>query len=88
MVKTPLEMRALAQDLTVSVWTLSAIGTLFESGLVEHLRESMSLDDLAVRCPALSKTLIKRCLAVAAAAGVVAAENGHYQLAQGAMPFS
>jgi hypothetical protein len=82
------EMRALTQDLTVSMWTLSAIGVLFESGLAENLREPRPLDELAARCPGLAKTHIERCLRVAAAAGVVAFEDDRYRLADGATAFS
>jgi hypothetical protein len=55
MISNPMEMRALSQDLANSTWTLGAIGALLESGLVEHLRELRSADDLAARCPGLSK---------------------------------
>ena len=88
MIATPPEMRALTHDLTVSMWTLSAIGVLFESGLAESLREPRPLDELAARCPGLSRTLIERCLGVAAAAGVVVSEGDRYRLADGATPFS
>ena len=75
MIGNPQEMRALSQDLANSTWTLGAIGALLESGLVEHLREPRSADELAARCPGLSKGRIERSLAVAAAAGVVVAEG-------------
>ena len=60
MISNPQEMRALSQELTNSAWTLAAIGALFESGLVEHLREPRSADDLSARCPGLSKGRIER----------------------------
>ena len=82
------EMRGLTQDLANSTWTLAAIGALLESGLVEHLGEPRSPDELAARCATLSKTRIERCLAVAAAAGVVVAEGGQYRLAPGGMPYA
>ena len=88
MITTPPEMRALTHDLTVSMWTLSAIGVLFESGLAENLREPRPLDELAAQCPGLSKAHLERCLRVAAAAGVVAFEGDRYRLADGAAPFS
>lgn len=84
---TPQEMRALAHDLEGSVWTLASVGVLFESGLIEHLREPRSLDDLAARSTTLSRDRLERCLAVAATAGVVAVEGARFRLAEGAMPF-
>jgi SAM-dependent methyltransferase len=87
MVTNPQEMRALAFDLSLSTWTLAAIGALFESGLVDQLREARTVDELAASSRTLSRTRLERCLAVAAAAGVVVAEGGRYRLAEGAMPF-
>ena len=49
MIATLPEMRALSHDLTVSLWTFTAIGVLFESGLAEHLREPRSLGELAAQ---------------------------------------
>ena len=88
MIMTVPEMRALTHDLTVSLWTMSAIGVLFESELAENLREPRSVDDLAEKCTGLSRIHIARCLGVATAAGVVAIEGGRYRLADGVMPFS
>jgi hypothetical protein len=88
MIATPPEMRELTHELTVSTWTLAAIGALFESDLVDHLREPRSADDLATRCPALAKSHIERTLGVAAAVGVVKVEGGLYQLAPGVVPLS
>jgi hypothetical protein len=87
MITTPMEMRALAFELTTSVWTAGAIATLFESGLAPHLREPCSLDDLAAERPDLPRARIERCLAVAACAGVVVADGQHYRLAEGVLPF-
>ena len=88
MIGNPQEMRALTQELANSAWTLGAIGALVESGLLEHLREPHGLDDLAACCPGLSKSRIERCVAVAAAAGVVVPDGAQYRLSQGALPFS
>jgi SAM-dependent methyltransferase len=88
MIGNPQEMRALTMDLTCSTWTLAAIGALFESGLVEHLREPRTADDLATRCPSLASTTIRCCLDVAAAAGVVTNDGGRYRLADGVMPLA
>jgi protein-L-isoaspartate O-methyltransferase len=88
MIGNPQEMRALTQDLANSTWTLSAIGALFESGLVEPLREPHTAEELAARCPGLSRGRIERCLAVAAVAGVVVADGLKYRLAPGVLPFS
>jgi hypothetical protein len=87
MIATLPEMRALTHELTVSVWSLAAVGVLFESGLVEHLREPHSVDDLATKCPSLPRSRLERCLALGAATGVVSADGGRYRLADGAMPF-
>jgi SAM-dependent methyltransferase len=88
MIANPQEMRALTQGLANSTWTLGAIGALLESGLVEHLREPHAIDELATRCPGLSRSRVERVLAVAAAVGVVVAEGTQYRLAPGAMPFA
>lgn len=87
MIESPEELRAFTSELGVSVWTLSAIATLFESGLVDALVEPRSVDELSARCASLSRGQVERCLAVAAAAGVVGTEGGRYRLAPGTMPF-
>jgi 2-polyprenyl-3-methyl-5-hydroxy-6-metoxy-1,4-benzoquinol methylase len=88
MISNPQEVRALSQDLANSTWTLGAIGALLESGLVEHLRELRSVDELAALCPGMTRGRIERCVAVAATAGVVVAEGPRYRLAPGMMPFA
>jgi len=88
MISSPQELRAMTSELSVSVWTASALGALFESGLVEHLREPCAVDDLAARCPALSRGQIDRLLGVAEAVGVVVAEGSSRRLAPGALPFA
>jgi hypothetical protein len=87
MIKTPPEMRATTHELSVSTWTLGTIGFLFESGLADHLREPISLDDLAARCPKFPAERIERSLALAAAVGVVVQDGSHLRLADGVMPF-
>jgi 2-polyprenyl-3-methyl-5-hydroxy-6-metoxy-1,4-benzoquinol methylase len=87
MLQKPEEVRGLTYNLAVSVWTAGAIGALFEAGLVEHLRDPVTAEDLAPRCRGLSRSQIERCLAVAAAAGVVVADGSSYRLAEGALPF-
>lgn len=87
MIATFQEMRALAHELGTSAWTLSAIGVLLESGLVDHLREPQTTDSLATLCPALARGHIERCLNVAATAGVITVADGRYRLAEGALPF-
>jgi 2-polyprenyl-3-methyl-5-hydroxy-6-metoxy-1,4-benzoquinol methylase len=87
MITNPQEMRALTHDLSVSTWTLAAIGALFESGLVDQLREACTVEELAGRCGSLSRGRIEHCLAVAVAAGVVVVEGSRYRLAEGAQPF-
>ena len=88
MISTPQELRAMTSDLGASVWTASALGALLESGLVEHLREPCSVDDLASRCPAFTRAQIDRLLGVAEAVGVVVAEGSSRRLAPGALPFT
>jgi hypothetical protein len=87
MIKTPLELRGMTHELSMSVWTYATMGVLFESGLVDHLREPKAVSDLAARCPNLSTASIERCLALASAVGVVVAEESRYRLADGAMAF-
>ena len=87
MLENPQEMRLLTNDLGVAVWTATAIGALYESGLAEHLREPRSIDELASRCRSLSRGQIERCLAVAETAGVVVADGPQRRLAPGALAF-
>jgi predicted O-methyltransferase YrrM len=88
MITNPQEMRALTSDLSVSTWTLAAIGAIFESGLARQLREPRGLEDLAKGCRSLSVGQIERCLSVASAVGVVIVDGSRYRLADGAMPFA
>src|SRR5690242_6769939 len=88
MIATLPEMRAFTHELTMSVWTYSAIGVLFESGLAESLREPRTVSELAARHSGLSAGRIERCLAVAVAVGVVTVDGDRYRLAEGALPFS
>src|SRR5262245_18134123 len=87
MIKTPPEMKAKTQELSVSLWTLGTIGFLFESGLADHLREPTSVEDLAVRCPNFPAGRIERCLDLASAVEVVEKDGTRFRLADGAMPF-
>jgi precorrin-6B methylase 2 len=87
MIQTVPEMRAFVHEQGLSVWALGAVGALFESGLVDHLREPCAAEDLAARCPALTKGVIERCLAVAASVGIVVTDGGKHRLAEGALPF-
>lgn len=86
MLKTFEELREMTSDLTVSIWTASAIATLLESGVASHLREPIASDELARRCRSLSRGQIEKCLGVATAAGVVVTEGERYRLSDGAMP--
>ncbi len=88
MIGTPQELRELSYELTSSVWTLAAIGALFEGGLVPLLREPRTLDDLAAACRGLSRSRLERTLAVGAAAGAIVVAGGRYRLADGVMPFA
>lgn len=61
---------------------------LFDAGLVEHLREPITVDELAARCSTLSRSRIERCLDVALAAGVVTRDDDRHRLAEGMLPFA
>jgi hypothetical protein len=82
-----LETRALSFDLSVSVWTLASIGVLFDTGLVDDLREPRTLDELAAKCPSFKKSRLERTIALAAASGFVVTDGGRHRLAEGVMPF-
>jgi SAM-dependent methyltransferase len=86
MITNPPEMRALIHDLSNAVWSLAAIGVLFESGVADQLTEPRTVDDLATACPALSAQRIEKLLNVAAAHGVVVADGPRYRLADGVVP--
>jgi 2-polyprenyl-3-methyl-5-hydroxy-6-metoxy-1,4-benzoquinol methylase len=86
MISTPQQFSVLIDELASSTWTLAAIGFLFDSGLADALAEPRTLDDLHVRCPALSRERIERCLTVAVLRGVACLEDGRYRLAPGVLP--
>jgi 2-polyprenyl-3-methyl-5-hydroxy-6-metoxy-1,4-benzoquinol methylase len=88
MIKSPMEMRALCVELGAQVWTHAALAALFESGLVEHLREPRTIDEIARLHPAVSRTRIARLIAVVQTTGAVMAEGDRYRLAVGVMPFA
>jgi 2-polyprenyl-3-methyl-5-hydroxy-6-metoxy-1,4-benzoquinol methylase len=86
MISTSQQFSVLIDELSGATWTLAALGLLFDSGLADHLREPRTLDDLATRCPVLSRERIARCLGVASARGVVSLDGDCYQLAPGVVP--
>jgi predicted RNA methylase len=86
MISSPQQFSLLIDELSGSTWTLAALGVLFDSGLAAELREPRTLDELAGRCPVLSRERITRCLAVAAVRGVVTVDGDRYQLAPGVLP--
>jgi SAM-dependent methyltransferase len=88
MIQNPQELRGLLSELSGAALTLSALAILFETGTIERLREPRTLDELAAPCPWLGKTRLERCLALAAAHGLVASEGDRYHLAPGAAPFA
>jgi len=88
MIQSPEEIRAMTSELTMSVWTLAAIGALFEAGIVEHLREPRSIDELEKLCPAIARSRVQRSLELAAVSGFVVADETRHRLAPGAMPFA
>jgi 2-polyprenyl-3-methyl-5-hydroxy-6-metoxy-1,4-benzoquinol methylase len=88
MIQTPPEFRALLSELTAGALSLATLAVLVEAGVLEQLREPRTLDELAAACPAIGKTRLERGLALAAAHGVVGAEDGRYRLAPGVCPFA
>jgi 2-polyprenyl-3-methyl-5-hydroxy-6-metoxy-1,4-benzoquinol methylase len=86
MISTTQQFSVLIDELAGSTWTLAALGFLFDSGLADQLRVPCTLDEVAGRCPALTRDRIGRCLAVAVARGVVTADGDRYQLAPGVLP--
>jgi 2-polyprenyl-3-methyl-5-hydroxy-6-metoxy-1,4-benzoquinol methylase len=88
MISEPQQLSNLVDELGRASWTLAAIGTVFESGLAEALREPRTLDELAARIESLPRERIARCLAVVAAHGIVMRDGDRYALAPGALPYS
>jgi hypothetical protein len=84
MIKTPMELRALTSDLSNAVWSFATIGVLLESGLVEHMKEPRTIDELAAACPALPRGRIAKSLELGAALGFVVRDGERWQLAEGA----
>jgi SAM-dependent methyltransferase len=91
MMKTPEDVRALTSELGTSVWSLAALGVLFESSLIDQLRREPhpTLDVLAKDCPSLSREQIEKVLGVARALGIVVVSgDGRYALTEAAQPFA
>jgi precorrin-6B methylase 2 len=86
MISTPQQFSVLMDELSGATWTLAALGALFDAGVADQLRDARTLDELAARCPLMSRERIARCLAVAAARGVVSVEGDRYRLAPGVVP--
>ena len=82
MITNPMELRALTFDLGGSAWTLATIGVLFESGLVDHLREPRTLDELSAACGSMARSRIGACLDVAASIGLVAKDGERHVIAE------
>jgi SAM-dependent methyltransferase len=85
MITSPLEMRAVINDLAGAAWSLAAIGILFESSLGDQLIEPRTLDELAA-ATSIRPARIEKLLALAAAHGVVVADGARYRLADGVVP--
>lgn len=81
----PQDVRLLLHELTTASWTLAAIGALFESGLADAIREPRTLDQIASKITTLPKSRIAATLGVAVASGLVAFDDPHYRLAEGAV---
>jgi predicted O-methyltransferase YrrM len=88
MFQNPLEFRAFTFELSMSVWTYSALGVLFESGLASELTEARTVDELATRVPKLSRSRIERCLGLAETTGALVREGDGYRLTDGVRPLS
>jgi predicted O-methyltransferase YrrM len=87
MLKTFPELKALLHELSTSTWTLAAIGALYETGIIDDLREPRSVDELARDRPGMSRSRIERALAVCASVGVVTgAEGDRWRVAEGILP--
>jgi SAM-dependent methyltransferase len=87
MIRNTEDAIAFLGQLSVSTWTASAIGALFESGIADALAEPRTPDELASCCRSLTSGQIRRCLDVAAANGLVVRDDGRYRLADAALPF-
>jgi 2-polyprenyl-3-methyl-5-hydroxy-6-metoxy-1,4-benzoquinol methylase len=88
MIGNPQELRALTQDLASGTLTLSTLGVLFETGLLEVLREPHTLDEIAAQHPSFGKSHLQHVLELAAAVGVVGIEADRYRLAPGVLPMT
>jgi len=83
MIANQQEFRTLVTQLGNSTWLLANLGVMFESGLVDELREPRTADELAARIPSLPRRRIECVLGAAAALGVVVVEERTYRLAEG-----
>lgn len=86
MIRGPEDVMKLVDTLSVSTWTLTALGALFESRLVDQLAQARTLDELTAACPSLSHGQIERCLEVAIAEELVVEEGSKHRLADGVRP--
>jgi SAM-dependent methyltransferase len=80
------DVLAFMQGLSVASWTATAIGVLFESGIVDALSEPRTPAELASRCPSLTANQIRRCLDVAVANGLATRDGERYRLVEAAVP--
>jgi hypothetical protein len=87
MIATREDLRALLHRFGTETWTLAAIGAAFESGLVDHLNEPCSVEEVFPRCRGLSRGRVERCLGLLREAGLVVATGGRYRLSDGVKPF-
>jgi SAM-dependent methyltransferase len=85
--KTREETRAHVFELSTKTWSLAAMGALFEGGLVDHLTEPRSIDELAEKSPGMARARIEGCLGLLRAAGVVASVEERFVLTEGVRPF-
>ena len=86
MMENPMELRALTVELGSAAFMLSTIGVMFESGLVDSLREPRTLDELAAAHSTFGRAHLEHVLELGVALGVVGAEGGRFRLAPAVMP--
>jgi SAM-dependent methyltransferase len=83
MMERPEEVGARASAMTNAVWVVTALGFLFESGLVEHLTEPRTVEELAARVAGPDAPRIAAVLAVLETEGFVGREADRWRGAPG-----
>jgi SAM-dependent methyltransferase len=86
MIEKTEDVMSFLDGLSVASWTATAIGVLFEGGIVDALSEPRTAKELETLCRGLSAGQIARCLDIAVANDLAARDGERYRLAPAMLP--